>query len=87
MSTETVRRIRDGEKGAVGEGENIYLSLHCHHQNDTCIKVGSDESHFNVSLMVRDKVTRQCAQTSTFEENGEPKWFRTEVPQLTSLTP
>ena len=27
----------------------IYLSLHCHHQNDSCIKMGSDESHFNVS--------------------------------------
>ena len=26
----------------------IYLSLHCHHQNDFCIKVGSDDSHFNV---------------------------------------
>ena len=24
----------------------------------TCIKMGSDESHFNVSLVVRDKVTR-----------------------------
>ena len=24
----------------------------------TCIKIGSDESHFNVSLIVRDKVTR-----------------------------
>ena len=23
----------------------IYLSLHCHHQNDSCIKVGSDRSH------------------------------------------
>ena len=32
-----------------GEREIIYLSLHCHHQNDFCIKVGSDESHFNVS--------------------------------------
>ena len=32
-----------------GGGEIIYLSLHCHHQNDLCIKVGSDESHFNVS--------------------------------------
>ena len=31
-----------------GEREIIYLSLHCHHQNDTCIKMGSDESHFNV---------------------------------------
>ena len=28
----------------------IYLSLHCHHQNDSCIKMGSDESHFNVSV-------------------------------------
>ena len=37
----------------------MYLSLHCHHQNDSCIKVGSDESHFNVSLTARDKVTGQ----------------------------
>ena len=34
----------------VGGGEIIYLSLHCHHQNDSCIKTGSDESHFNVSV-------------------------------------
>ena len=50
----------------VGGGEIIYLSLHCHHQNDFCIKVGSDESHCNVSLTVSDKVTRQCPQTTTF---------------------
>ena len=37
----------------------------------TCIKMGSDESHFNVSLIVRDKVTRQCPQTTTFEEKGD----------------
>ena len=65
----------------VGEREIIYLSLHCHHPNDFCIKVGSDESHFNVSLFVRDKVTRQCPQTTT----SEP--IRTEVSLLTSLTP
>ena len=53
----------------------------------TCIKMGSDESHFNVSLIVRDKVTRPCPQTTTFEEKGEPKRYRTEVPPLTSLTP
>ena len=70
-----------------GKREIIYLSLHCHHQNDFCIKVGSDESHFNVSLIVRDKVTRQCSQTTTFEEKGEPKQIRTEVLLLTSLTP
>ena len=33
----------------MGKREIIYLSLHCHHQNDFCIKMGSDESHFNVS--------------------------------------
>ena len=44
----------------------MYLSLHCRHQNDFCIKVGSYESHLNVSLIVRAKVTRQCPQTTTF---------------------
>ena len=43
-----------------GEKEIIitYLSLQCHHQTDSCIKMGNDESHFNVSLIVRDKVTK-----------------------------
>ena len=45
-----VRLIRDGEKGGGVWREIIYLSLHCHHQNDSCIKMGSDESHFNVSV-------------------------------------
>ena len=58
MSTETIRLIRDGEKGGEGvwiwgKREIIYLSLHCHHQNDSCIKMGSDESPFNPSLVVR----------------------------------
>ena len=30
---------------------------HCHHQNDVCVKMGSDENHFMVSLIVRGKVT------------------------------
>ena len=70
-----------------GKRDIIYISLHCHHLNDSCIKMGSDESHFNVSLIVRDKVTRQYPQTTTFEEKGEPKRYRTEVPLLTSLKP
>ena len=65
----------------------IYLSLHCHRQYDSCIKSGSDESHFNVSLIVRDKVTRQCPQTTTIEGKGELNQIRTEVLLLTSLTP
>ena len=40
---------------------------------DFCIKMDSDESRFNVSLIVRDNVTRQYPQTTTFEEKGEPK--------------
>ena len=35
----------------VGEEGDVILSLHCHHQNDFCIKVSSDESHFNVSKL------------------------------------
>ena len=72
MSTETIRLIRDGQMEVGEEGHYlyiyIYLSLHCHHQNDFLIKMSSDESHFNVSLSVRDKVTRQCPQTTTLEE-------------------
>ena len=49
--------MRRGEGGKRvqrwGKREIIYLSLHCHHQNDSCIKMGSDESPFNASLIVR----------------------------------
>ena len=38
-----------------------------HHQNDPCIKMGSDESRFNVSLVVRDKLTR-LSTDHNFEE-------------------
>ena len=69
MSAETIRLIRDGEKRGRGygggrRGRLLYLSLHCYHQDDSCIKMGSDESHFNVSLIVRDKVTRQTGPRS-----------------------
>ena len=78
-----------GGRGRASEREIIYLSLHCHHQNDSCIKMGSDESHLNVSLIVRDNESlqdgRQCPQTTTFEEKGEPKRYRTEV--LTAYQP
>ena len=91
--TETIRLIRDGEKGGKGvwrwgKSEIIYLSLHCHHQNDSCIKMGSDESHFNVSVG-SDGQSRTTVSTNhnLFEEKGEPKRFRTEVLPLTSLTP
>ena len=76
------------EVGGGGKRENIYLSLHCHHQNDSCIKMGSDESHFNVSVG-SDGQSHKTASTNhnLFEEKGEPKRYRTEVLPLTSLTP
>ena len=55
-----------------GKSIYIYLSLHCHHQNDSCIRWAA----MRVILMFHceDKVTRQCPQTTAvFEEKGEPK--------------
>ena len=40
----------------------------------SCIKMDSDESNFNVSLIVRDEVSRQCPQcpqTTTFSKKKE----------------
>ena len=92
MSAETVRLIRDGEK--VGKGvwrwgggkrESIYLSLHRHHQNDSCIKVGSNESHFNVSVG-SDGQSHMTVSTNhnLSEEKGELKRCHTEVLPLTA---
>ena len=96
MSTETIRLIMDGEKGGGGgegyggwvEKEIIYLSLHCHHQNDSCLKMGSDENHFNVSVGSNGQSHRTASTIhNLFEEKGEPKRYRTEVLPLTNLTP
>ena len=53
----------------VGEREIIYLSLHCHHQNDSCIKMGSDKSHINV-LVESDGQSHRIVSTNhnLFEE-------------------
>ena len=84
VNIQPIRLIRDREKG-VWRGEEreiIYLLLHPHHQNDSCITMGSNKSHFNVSLIV----TRQCPQTTSFEKK-EVKQSQSKVPLLTSLTP
>ena len=54
-----------------GEREIIYLSLHCHHQNDSSIKMGSDESHFNVSVGSDGQRHRTVPQTTTFSKRKE----------------
>ena len=46
-----------------GKRMNIYLSLHCHRQNDSYIKMGSGRHHFNVSLILTDKVTNETVST------------------------
>ena len=77
-----MRFIRDGE------GEIIYLSLHCHHHNDFCIMMGSDESHFKVSVGSDGQSHRTVSTNHNLsEEKGQPKRYRTEVLPLTSLTP
>ena len=50
--------------------------------------MGSDESHFNVSVG-SDGHSHKTVSTNhnVFEERGEPKRYRTEVLPLTSLTP
>ena len=74
----------------------LYLSLHCHHQNDSCIRMGSDESHFNVSVIVRDKVARRCPETAAFwkecraeaDSNRDPSgygYFFINTPRLGGL--
>ena len=55
------------------EGEYIYTYRCTVSTRMTCIKMGSDESRFNVSLIVRDKVTRPCPQTTTFLKRKESK--------------
>ena len=71
----------------VGKREIIYLSLHCHHQNDSCIKMVSDENHFNVSVGSDGQSHRTVSTNhNLFEKKGEPKRYRTDVLPLTSLT-
>ena len=61
------------EVGEEGRRETTYLSLHCHHQKDSSIKMGSNKSPLNVSLIVKDKVTRLCPQTTTFSKRKQSR--------------
>ena len=58
-----VHRNHKAYSGQGGKGlwrwekrEIIYLSLHCHHQTDSRIKMGSDKSCITVLLIVRDNL-------------------------------
>ena len=54
--------------GRVERG-SLYVTLHCHNHNDSCSKMGGDESHCYVSLIVRDKVTRHRPQLLKREDS------------------
>ena len=60
----------------MGKRETIYLSLCCHHQNDFCIKMGSDGNRFNVSVG-SDGQSHKTVSTNhnLFEEKGKPKRY------------
>ena len=60
----------------VGKREIIYLLLRSHHQNDSCIKMGSNESHFNVSVGSEGQSHKTVSTNHNhFEEKGELKWY------------
>ena len=81
MWKETNRLIRDGDGGGGEKREIIHLSLHCHRQNDSCIKMGSDESHFNVSLTVKGESRKTMSTDRNLSEENrnrsgiEPRSF------------
>ena len=68
---EGLLNVRDGEKG-----EWIWRWGKSRHQNDSCIKVGSNGSHFNVSVG-SDGQSHNAVSTNHkhFEEKGEPKQY------------
>ena len=61
------------------EGRGRFYTCHytCHHQNDSCIKMGSDESHFNVSVG-SDGQSHKTVSTNhnLLEEKVEPKRYQ-----------
>ena len=56
-----------------GKREIIYLSLHCHHQNDFCIKMGSNESHFSFINCEGQSHKTMSTNCNLSEEKGELK--------------
>ena len=81
-ATETVRLIKDVEKGGRGyggggEGDyNLYTYRYTVTTRMTCIKMGSNESQFNVSVGSDGQSDKTVSTNhNLFEEKGEPKWY------------
>jgi len=56
---------RSQEVGKEGD-KKPHLSLQCHHQNESCIKMDSKERDISVTLIVRDKVTKTVSTDHNF---------------------
>ena len=66
------RRPRSQDVGiAMVKGRRLYLTLYCHHHNDFCMKMGSDESRFNVSLTVRGKLLQDSVHKPQLVKRAE----------------
>ena len=58
--------------------DKLCLMLPCHHQNDFCIKMGSDESHFNGSFIVTGMLSSVSTDHNFWREGGPNvllSWF------------
>ena len=85
MPTETTRLTRDREKGGErgygggGRGRLYTYRLTVTIRMTLALQTGSDESHFNIQLIVNDKITNSVHKPNIFEEKGELKRNRAEV--------
>ena len=72
----------------MGEGRDLYTYRYAVTTRMTpALRRAAMRAILMLSLILRNKVTRQSPQTTTFEEKGEPTGIQTEVPLLTGLTP
>ena len=61
----------------VGGEQDYYLTLHCHQHNDSWMS--RDGSSFNVSLTVRDEVTRECPESIVEAESNRSPAFQSKA--------
>ena len=90
-STDTIRRIRDGEKGGRGYGGGGRGRLHTYHYTVTTRMTSALRWAAMRAILIFHDCEGQSHKTvhrpQPFEEKGEPKRIRTEVLLLTGLTP
>ena len=53
-------------RGVGGGAARLCLTLHCKHENDFCIKMGSNVSHFNVSLNCEGQSHKTVSKDDNF---------------------